>query len=512
MKINQVKFGAIMSYVSYAVTTVLNLIVTPMMIRGFGEKEYGIYTLVLPIVSMLTVLTFGLGSVYTRYYSIYKTQNDQERMARLNGMFITLYSIIGVVAFLIGFGISLFFEQLFPEVSPDMVERAKVLLRLMSLNMGLSFPVYVFTSHIIVNEAYVFQKTLAAIKMVLNPIITIPLVLFGFKSIAVAVLTICLTLGVGIADVIYCFKKLKMPLKFGRFDTAVIKEMLVFTSFVFLSNLVDEINWNSDRIVLGMFGGESAEIQVGVYAVGAQLNIYFMSLATMLTNVFVPRVHRLVASGRPDKDISDLFIKVGRIQFMLMSFIIVGFIAIGEGFMNYYAGESYVEKGAFVIALMLMIPTMVPSIQNLGIEIQQAKNKHRFRAITYAIVAVVNVALSIPLCMVLGGVGAALGTVFTVVIGKGILMNWYYQKHIGLDIARFWKAIGRIAVAYVLPLTVAILMAIFVEITAVWQILVYGAGIAALEAVCLWFLGMNEDDRQMLLGPLSRFVKRGRHG
>ena len=509
MKINQVKFGAFMSYASYALATLLNLLATPVMIRSLGTNEYGVYQTVLPLVSMLTVLTFGLGSVYTRYYSIYKTENDVDKMARLNGMFITIYSVIGVVSVLIGVVLSVFFGQLFPEISPEMIPIGKVLVLIMALNMGFSFPIYVFTSHIIVNEAYVFQKTLAAVKMVLNPVLTLVLMACGMRSVAVAVLTLCLTLGVGALDVWYCFKKLNMPVTFGRFDTSVIKEMLVFTSFVFLSNVVDEVNWNSDRIVLGHFRGE---VEVGIYSVGAQLNIYFMSLATMLTNVFVPRVHRLVASGRPDKDVSDLFIKVGRLQFMLMGFIMIGFIAVGDGFMVYYAGEEYAAAGAFPIALMLMIPTIVPSIQNLGIEIQQAKNKHRFRAITYAIVAVANVALSIPLTIWFGGIGAAFGTVFTVFVGKGVLMNWYYRRHIGLEIGRFWKAIGRIAAAYALPLSVAILMMLFVKITAIWQIIVYGAGIAVLEAVCLWTFGMNDDDRRQLLGPLARVLRRNRHG
>lgn len=504
MKVNQVKFGAVMSYVSYALSVVLNLVMTPLMMKSFGENEYGVYSLVLPIVSMLTVLTFGLGSVYTRYYSIYKTQNDTDRMARLNGMFITIYTVIGIVALIIGFGLSLVFEQVFPKVTAEYVPLAKTLLRIASLNMALSFPIYVFTSHIIVNEAYVFQKTLAAVKMILNPIITIPLLLLGFRSVAVTVLTLLLTVGAGIADVIYCFKKLKMPVAFARFEKGLLGEMLRFTSFVFLSNVVDEINWNSDRIVLGMFRGEEV---VGLYSVGAQINIYFMSLATMLTNVFVPRAHRLVASGRPDRDISDLFIKVGRLQFMLMAFIIVGFIAIGEGFMRFYTGGEYDPAQAYAIALMLMIPTMVPSIQNLGIEIQQAKNKHRFRAVTYAIVAVANVALSIPLCIRFGAIGAALGTTFTVVIGKGILMNWYYKKHVGLDIGRFWKEIGRIGAPMLVPLAAAIAIAVFADITSVSQLLLYGGGIAALEAVFMWCFSMNANDREQIAGPLLRRLK-----
>lgn len=506
MKVNQVKYGAFMSYISYALGVVLNLIATPLMIDKLGDQggEYGVYQMMLPVVSCLTVLTFGLGSAYTRFYSIAKANDDTDGMARLNGMFLTIYTVIGIVATIIGFGISLFIEDIFPSLSAEYVPLAKTLLRIMTVNMAVSFPIYVFTSYIIVNENYVFQKTVAAVKTVLNPIVTIVLLLLGLRSVAIAVLALVLTLVIGVVDAIYCLKRLRMPVAFRRFETKLLKEMLRFTSFVFLSNVVDEINWNSDRIVLGMFRGEE---DVAVYSVGAQLNIYFMSLATMLTNVFVPRVHRLVASGRPDKEISDLFIKVGRIQFMLMSFIIIGFIAIGEGFMRFYASEDYVSQGAFIIALMLMIPTIVPSIQNLGIEIQQAKNKHRFRAVVYAIVAVANVALSIPLCVWFGGIGAALGTTFTVVIGKGVLMNWYYKRHVGLDIGRFWKSIGRISAAMAIPLAAAIAMAVCVEITTVYGLLLGGAGIAVLEAIFMWCFGMTKDDRELIAGPILRRLK-----
>ncbi len=508
MRVNPVKYGAVMSYVSYALGMVLNLIATPLMLRSFGENEYGVYQLVMPLTSMLTVLTFGLGSVYTRYYSIYKTQQDTVRMGRLNGMFIAMYSVIGAVAMVIGTVLALFFEQLFPDVSPSMIPLGRTLTVIMTLNMAVSFPIYVFTSHIIVNEAYIYQKTVAALKMVINPILTILLMLLGFRSIAASVLMLVLTLAVGVADIVYCFKKLRMPVEWGMPEKGVLKEMMGFTLFVFISNLVDEVNWNSDRIVLGAFGGAQSEVMVGAYALGAQINIYFMSLATMLTNVFVPRAHRLIAGGRPDKEVSDLFIKVGRWQFILLSFILVGFIAVGRGFMAFYSGGEYDATTVYVLALMLMIPTMVPSIQNLGIEIQQAKNKHRFRAITYAIVAVVNVALSIPLCIYYGAIGAALGTTFTVVIGKGVLMNWYYHKHIGLDIGRFWKEIGRIALPMCVPLAAAIGMALYADTTNPVVFFLCGGGIVAMEAVAMWFFGMKPEDRDQIAGPLLRRLKK----
>ena len=511
MKINQVKYGAIMTYVSYALSVLLGLVSTPMLQDKLGADEYGVYTLVLPVVSMLTVLTFGLGSVYTRYYSIYKTQNDKQRMARLNGLFIVLYTVIGAVAIAIGFGLAAVFEHIFPNVSPEFVPLAKSLLRLMSVNMGLSFPVYVFTSHIVVNEAYLFQKTVAALKMVLNPTLTIVILLLGFRSEAVALLAIFLTTAVGLADIVYCFTRLKMPVAFGRMEKGFFKEVLTFTSFVFISNLVGELDWNSDRWVLGIFGGQAtgdAQLEVGLYANPAQINIYFMSLATMLTNVFVPRAHRLIASGRPDKEVSDLFIKVGRWQYMMMITILIGFIAVGQGFMEYYTAGEFDASKSFIIALILMIPTIIPSVQNLGIEIQQAKNKHRFRAVAYAVVEVANISVSIPMSIRWGGLGAAIGTAITTFIGKGVLMNWYYRRHVGLAIGAFWKEIARITLAMALPLAAAVAIAVFADTSMPFGFVLWGAVIVVLEVVCMWFFGMKKEDREQIVGPLLRRLKR----
>ncbi|MBQ9414055.1 MAG: oligosaccharide flippase family protein [Clostridia bacterium] len=510
MRINQIKFGAVASYVSYGLNVVLTLLCTPLMIHYFGDDEFGVYQLVLPIVSSLSVLTFGLGSAYTRYYSIYKTQGDETNMARLNGMFLTLYSVLGLLAMAIGFVASFFVESMFPDLKPASMSLAATLIRLMSINMGLSFPVYVFTANIIVNEAYFFQKIAAAIKMILNPLITIPLLLLGFKSVAVATLAIVLTVGMGIADVWYCFKKLAMKTEFRHFDLALLFDMLRFTFFVFLSNIVDQINWSVDRYLLGALRYQP-ETEIAIYGAASQLNIYFMSMATMFSGVFTPRVHRLVASHRPDKEVSDLFIRVGRIQFMVLSFILVGFVAVGQGFMRFYTKPEFVDQGVYIIALMLMVPTIVPSIQNLGIEIQQAKNKHKFRAIVYFLVALANIGISIPFTLMWGGVGAALGTSFTVAVGNGLLMNWYYHKHIGLDIKAFWKAILRIALAMLVPLGGAIAIARFADIRSIGQLLLWGAAIVVVEAVFMWTLGMQKEDRELILSMLRRlpFFKKG---
>ena len=61
------------------------------MLRLLGQSEYGLYTLVNGFVSNLSLLSFGMGSAYMRYYSRAEVQDGEEGVARINGMFMTVF-------------------------------------------------------------------------------------------------------------------------------------------------------------------------------------------------------------------------------------------------------------------------------------------------------------------------------------------------------------------------------------------------------------------------------------
>ena len=66
VKVNQIRVGAVLSYVSMALSTIISLVYTPIMLNRLGDSEFGVYQAVLPIISYLNLLSFGLGSAYIR--------------------------------------------------------------------------------------------------------------------------------------------------------------------------------------------------------------------------------------------------------------------------------------------------------------------------------------------------------------------------------------------------------------------------------------------------------------
>ncbi len=343
------------------------------------------------------------------------------------------------------------------------------------------------------------------VKVVISPLVMLPVLLMGFKSIGMVVVTTILNITVEIANAVFCFKKLKIKFSFHKFDFALMKEMAIFSSYIFLNMIIDQINWSIDKFILGRFRGT---ITVAIYGLASQLNTYYLSLSTAISNVFIPRVNRMVAAKNDNKELTSLFTRVGRIQFILLSLICSGFIFFGQPFISMWAGKNYVE--AYPIALLLIVPVTIPLIQNLGIEIQKAKNMHQFRSWLYFFMAIGNLFVSIPLARVYGGVGAAAGTAASLLIGNGLIMNWYYHNKVGLDMRYFWKEISKFAKALLLPIAVGIVMYLFIDLYRIIAFLLCGFIYVTVFFISMWLFGMNQYEKDLIRRPVSRIMKRVR--
>lgn len=504
ININQLKAGAILSYISMGLGYVVSIIFTPIMLRLLGQSEYGLYNLVASVVAYLGVLNFGFGSAYMRYYSRYKVQDDREKIATLNGMFLIIFSVIGLIAVISGTVLAMNTEVIFgSELTSFELSRAKILMIILVINLAISFPNIVFTSHITANERFVFYKLVQMIKTVVNPFVVLPVLILGYGSVGMVIATTFLNITIEIINAVYCINKLKMKFSFRNFDFKLMREMTVFSSFIFINLIIDQINWNVDKFIVGRFRGTVA---VAVYGLAAQLNTYYLSIATTISSVFVPRVHRIVSDSNDTGELTRLFTRIGRVQFIMLSLISSGLIFFGKPFISMWAGENYSD--AYPIALLLIIPVTIPMIQNIGIEIQRAKNMHQFRSWVYFFIALANLALSIPLTKTYGGVGAAFGTALSLLVGNGLLMNWYNHVKVGIDMKFFWKEILNFIPAFVAPITFGILINNFFNLYKIYNFLGLGFLYIIIFCVSMWFVGMNKYEKNLLGKPIKKISKR----
>lgn len=507
MSSSQIKSGAVLSYVALILGIVVTLAYTPFMLRLLGQAEYGLFSLVNTTIAYLTILDFGFGNAIVRYTAKYRAEQDKVKEQALHGMFLLLYVGIGVIAFMLALVLVFNVERLFSaSLTATELGTAKVLMWLAAVNLAMSFPFSVHASIITAYERFTFAKSMHLVRLVLNPLAMISVLMFGCKAVGMIAATTVLSLLFNMLNLFYCRKYLNIKMRFSDFDAQLFREICTYSFFVFLNLIVDRLYWSTGQFLLGIFVGTVA---VAVYSIGMQfVSSLYIPFSTATSNLFLPRVTQISLKETPEGELSDLFIKVGRIQFIVLGLILTGFSLYGRQFITLWAGAEYADS--YLVVIVLMVPLTIPLIQNLGISILQARNLHAFRSVVYLLIVIVNVAISIPMIRWWGPIGCAAGTALSLLVGQIVIMNLYYRARLKLEIGKFWREIGKMLPAATVPLAAGLLLL-------QWLSADHLAGLAAnvifyMAAYCLsmYLIGMNFYERQLVREPLRRmFVKIG---
>lgn len=436
MKHNELKAGAILSYVNLMIGNIIPFIYTPIMLRMLGQAEYGLYGIANSAMSYVGLLNFGIGGTIVRYLSKYRAAGDRKAEARTAGLFIKIYSVICGLVLIAGFTFAANVQAYSRSLTMAETDKLRVLIVLMTINMAVFLPFSVFSSIVLAHEQYVFSKAVGMLSTIAGPLVNIALLYCGFGSVGLVVSSTLINLVTYGLYTGYSVRRLKVYPSFGKADSGLLKEILHFSAYVFLASVVDVLYWSTDKLIIGWAIGSAA---TAVYNIGATFNTYVTGLSSALSGLLVPKLTEMAVTNTPKEKFTEIFIKVGRLQFIIISFVLSAFVAFGRQFIVIWAGPEY--KDSYYIALLTMIPVTVPLIQNTGLNILYALNKHKFRSIVYACVALVNVGLTFWWVEDYGIIGAAAATCAAYVVGNIFIINWYYHKKIGLDIPLFWKNI-----------------------------------------------------------------------
>lgn len=494
------KIGVILSYISIIVNTLIQLLYTPLLIRKLGQSEYGLYSLVSSIIGYLSVMDLGFGNAIIVYTSRYKVQGKKYEEKKLHGMFALIFKIIGIIAAFFGILLFLNVDNIFGNNMTDAeLNKMKIMTLILSLNLLLTFSFTIYNSIISAYEKFVFKKILIIIHAILTPIFMIPLLFMGCKSISLCIVITITNLLYLVSNKIYCKKKLKINTKFIGFDKEIFKEIFGYSIWIFLGIIVDKVNWSVDNFVLGAISGTVA---VSVYSLAAIINQLFINLSTAISGVLLPKVSKMVAQNASDEKITEEFIKIGRIQYLIIFLMVSGLILVGKEFFNIWAGKGY--EDAYYISLILIIPLCIPLIQNLGISIIQAKNRHKFRSIMLICISIINIIISIPLAQKYSGIGAAIGTSISLLLGNGIIMNIYYYKKIKINIIKFWKNIFKMTIPGIILLTVMLLFIQFTQLKGIISILIYGGLYTLMYCIVSYAFSMNKYEKNII----NSFIKK----
>lgn len=504
-KTNQLRAGVWLSYLNMAIGSIIPLIYTPIMLDMLGQAEYGIYSLANSVMGYISLLNFGLGFTMARYITKYRAEDDKDKEERVVGLFTVIFMVIGLLTLItgtvVGFNLDFFYGN---SLTADELRTMKLLVLLLTFNASIFLPCSVFSSITISHERYIFNRVMNIVLTIISPCVNLIMLGMGFKSVGLVLSSTIVGVFVNITYIMYSYKKLHIMPKFKNMPFGMLKEILTFSFFLFLGQIVETLYGTTDKVIIGAAMGAVA---VAVYNVGATFNGYIIQISTTISGVLMPKITTMVTKNATNEEISEIFIRVGRLQFIVVSFMTSAFIAFGKQFIFLWTGPEYGE--AYVVALLVMLPITVPLIQNTGISILMAHNKHSFRSIVYAIIAVFNVILTVILVNDYGIVGASFATFIGYVIGQIFIMNWYYHKKIGINIPLFWLNILKMSPVMIVMMLAGLFVNNNIFIIDSWAKFLISAIIyTIIYAVCAYFVMMNDYEKDIFRGPVKKIFSK----
>lgn len=442
---NERKSGILISYLNIVLHAIIGFAYVPILLHYIGKSEYGLYQLIGSFIAYFSIMDFGLTAAVVRFYAKYKALRDELNMENILAIALRAYVVITVFMLVAGVGIYLNLPYVFAQsMNASEIASAKQLFLLLLFNIVITISTMIFRAVINAHERFLFLKGLETIQLVLQPILVVLVLQKLPSALAVAGVQTALNLALIGARIFYCFKKLHITVRFHYWDREMFADFRKLALSIFAVAVIDQVFFKTNQVILGIVSGTTA---VAVYSIASLIYMNYMSLSTAISGVYLPHITGLVAQNAPMSKLTGLFVRIGRLQYFLLALVVSGFVIFGKQFIIMWAGESFAD--AYVMTLLIIIPFTVDLIQNIGLSIMQAQNKYDFRAKVFLVTGIFNLLLAVPLTLKYGGIGCSFATGLSWLLSSGVVMNWYYAKVTGLDIARFWREIGRISIGVI---------------------------------------------------------------
>lgn len=497
MRIGEKKGGVLLSYIQMVSNVLVKFIYTPFLLHALGQNEYGLYSLVMSIVGYLSILDLGFGSTVTRYTVKYKEAGDKDGLYRLYSTLSLFYIIIGLIALLVCIVLSFSTQTLFgATMTPDEVQKLRIMIMLVGVNLLFSFPLQISTSVIVAYEKFIFKNGLNLLRTLLQPATMILLLyLVHIKSVGAIVVVTAFNLATYLLYYLYAVKKLDFKFSLKKLDRSMVKPLFSFSVWMFLMMVFEQLQYNSGQFILGMFQGSEV---VAVWGIAMIFILNYRSLSTAISNVFIPSI-MAQTFNHDTLGIHATVSRLVRLQTAVLIFILVNFIVFGKEFLQLWAGETYVD--AYKCSLIVMIPQTLALVLDFCYLLQMAENKLKYRTIT--VFSSFFVAFFI--IYILKGINLvtyAYVMSLSMTFGLIIFVLLYIKKY-GISVGRVLGDFAKVALP---PLLFALLPFylrqrgfVLTKSTGLLEFLLEIVLFNILLVVAIWFFSLNSEEKKKII-------------
>lgn len=495
----QLKLGAVLSYVSIGINILTGLIYTPWMINSIGRADFGLYTLAMSVISLF-VFDFGLSSAVTRFIAKYIVEDNQKKINDFLGLVCRMYFSIDIVLLLLLTILFFFIPTIYQELTPEEIEKFKIIYIFAALYSVLSFPFIPINGVLTAREKFI-QLRICDILQKIMIVIAMSACLFLGYGLYALVLVNALSGILSIILKLYFIKKSTIQaISWKYFNKAEFRNILGYSGWVTVIALSQRCVFNLAPSILGVLSGSTA---IAILGIAITLEGYTFTFASALNGMFLPRVLRIVA--KEDGNVLPLMIKVGRLQIYIISLLVFGIICFGKEFIHLWIGDEF--KESYLAAVLIIAPSLLHLPQDIGMQTVYAKNEVKRLSIIYVWMGIIILVLAALLAPKLGALGICI-SIFIAYLIRTVGMDVLFYKRLKIDIIAFFKhTYIKILPALSIIFVIGILISNFLPLQGmagfVLKIVTFVFAYSLIIVTC----AMNKEEKNLFSSPIRFFLR-----
>jgi len=316
------------------IEALIAIIMIPLMIRYLGNKEYGIWVIVLSIVTYLNVINTGITNAVQRYLAIAVGSNSNQKLNEVINSSLVIYASLSIVSLLIVY-ITANFGNLFIDSGVDLFYAVALII---GTKVTLSIPASVFYALLAANLRQDLQSLIEILMTLIRSGLIVLSLLNNGSVIEIALIVLVIELTAKLFIIISALKtteKINYSKKY--INKRQILDLLRFGSYALIIRLMDSIKSTSHNFLVTKLIGISSVIFISMPFMIIAYLIQFLNLSL---SVFNPFLTRLYAAKKKLTIRKNLTIALD-ISFFISSLMTIGLLIFGDIFIQLVLGDGY---------------------------------------------------------------------------------------------------------------------------------------------------------------------------
>lgn len=496
MRINsrdQIKIGAILSYLSIGINIIAGLLYTPWMVDTIGKSDYGLYTLANSLITLFLV-DFGLSSAVSRYVAKYQAEGRQDKVNNFLGAVYKLYLIIDAVIFVALLIIYFCIDSVYVKLTLAELEKFKVVYLISASFAVINFPFVTFNGILNSYEQFIPLKLADVIYRILLVALTVITLLFGCGLYGLVAVHAIVGLIVIAYKWIVIKKQITLKINWKYSDFSLYKDIFGFSIWVTISSLAQRLVFNITPSILGTVASSAA---IALFGIVTTIEGYTYTITTAINGMFMPKISRIYERGGEKDELMSLMLSVGKFQYAINGLIVAGFAVVGKEFINLWMGPTYLD--AYYGILLVIIPGLFFNSMQIANTAMIVRKKVNLQAWVNLGMGMVNVLLSIILSSYFGVIGACISISIAYML-RAVVLLFIYKRVLKIDMASFViNCYFRMGIPIIITIVLGFLMNSLLP-NGGWLVLAAkGVVIVGIYAVVTLLLGLNSEERNKLL-------------